>query len=69
MCCGPGSSLIVQIHYNNLAGDTIKLDCWYDNSEANQPIVDGQPKQPETVGWGEGTYDEMCLGVLYVAHE
>jgi hypothetical protein len=50
-------------------GDTIKLDCWYDNSEANQPIVDGQPKQPETVGWGEGTYDEMCLGVIYVAHK
>lgn len=50
-------------------GDTIKLDCWYDNSEANQPIVDGEPKQPETVGWGEGTYDEMCLGVIYVAHK
>jgi hypothetical protein len=50
-------------------GDTIKLDCWYDNSEANQPLVDGQPKQPETVGWGEGTYDEMCLGVIYVAHK
>jgi hypothetical protein len=50
-------------------GDTIKLDCWYDNSEANQPIVDGQPKQPETVGWGEGTFDEMCLGVIYVAHK
>ncbi len=50
-------------------GDTIELDCWYDNSEANQPIVDGQPKAPETVGWGEGTYDEMCLGVIYVSHK
>ena len=50
-------------------GDTIELDCWYDNSETNQPIVDGQPKVPETIGWGEGTYDEMCLGVIYVAHK
>jgi hypothetical protein len=50
-------------------GDTIELDCWYDNSAANQPLVDGQPKQPETVGWGEGTFDEMCLGVIYVAHK
>lgn len=48
-------------------GDTINLDCWYDNSADNQPIVDGQPKQPETVGWGDGTFDEMCLGVVYVA--
>ncbi|WP_146155689.1 monooxygenase [Enhygromyxa salina] len=51
------------------AGDTMQLDCWYDNTEANQPIVNGEPKQPETVGWGDGTFDEMCLGIIYVARK
>ena len=50
-------------------GDTMQLDCWYDNSAANQPIVDGEPKDPETVGWGDGTFDEMCLGVVYAARQ
>lgn len=50
-------------------GDSIHLQCWWDNSEANQPLVDGVPKQPVDVGWGEGTYDEMCLGVLLVARQ
>ncbi|PRP94442.1 hypothetical protein ENSA7_77760 [Enhygromyxa salina] len=51
------------------AGDTMQLDCWYDNTEANQPMVNGRPKQPETIGWGDGTYDEMCLGVVYAARK
>ncbi len=51
------------------SGDSIHLQCWWDNSAANQPLVDGVPKQPVDVGWGEGTYDEMCLGVLLVARQ
>jgi hypothetical protein len=50
-------------------GDAIQLDCYYDNSEANQPIVDGEPTVPATLGWGEGTLDEMCLGVIYAARK
>ncbi len=50
-------------------GDSLQLDCWYDNSEANQPIIDGEPKVPAPVGWGEGTLDEMCLGIIYVARK
>ena len=50
-------------------GDSMKLDCWYDNSAANQPLVDGEPKLPESIGWGEGTYDEMCLGGIYGARK
>lgn len=46
-------------------GDKVRLRCTYDNSAANQPIVDGTKKVPEDVTWGEGTLDEMCL--LYVA--
>jgi hypothetical protein len=51
------------------SGDAMQLDCWYDNSAANQPIIDGEPKQPETVEWGDGTLDEMCLGIIYVARK
>ena len=50
-------------------GDTMHLDCHYDNSAANQPLVDGVPKEPETIGWGDGTYDEMCLGIVYAARK
>lgn len=42
-------------------GDRITVECTYDNSLANQPDVNGSQKMPETVRWGEGTLDEMCL--------
>ena len=45
-------------------GDTIGLQCWWDNSAANQPIIDGEQVEPIDVAWGEGTRDEMCLGIL-----
>lgn len=48
--------------------DSLQLACEWDNSPSNQPIVDGQPREPVDVNWGEGTYDEMCLAVLY-AHK
>ncbi len=51
------------------AGDSIHLQCWWDNTAENQPLVDGVPKQPADAGWGEGTFDEMCLGVLLVARK
>ena len=47
-------------------GDEIRVRCTYDNSVANQPIVDGQQRVPEAVRWGEGTLDEMCLAYLVV---
>lgn len=45
-------------------GDSFKLDCIYDNSAQNQPIVNGEPREPQDVTWGEGSYDEMCLMYL-----
>jgi hypothetical protein len=45
-------------------GDKIRVQCTYDNSAANQPVVDGTKQPPMDVTWGEGTLDEMCL--LYV---
>jgi hypothetical protein len=48
-------------------GDTLRVTCRFDNSTSHQPIVNGKPLQPRYVLWGEGTTDEMCLGLLQVA--
>ena len=37
-------------------GDQLLLECQWDNLDNDQ-----------AVGWGDGTDDEMCLGILYVA--
>jgi len=42
-------------------GDELHLECHWDNSAANQST------DPKDVQWGEGTGDEMCLGVLLTA--
>lgn len=47
--------------------DALELSCEWDNSAENQPIVDGAVREPQDVTWGEGTFDEMCLGVVYVS--
>ncbi len=44
--------------------DEIELRCVYDNSAANQPVVDGAQIDPGPVQWGDGTLDEMCLDFL-----
>jgi hypothetical protein len=46
------------------AGSMVRVTCRYDNSPAKQPIIDGKALPPRYVVWGEGTTDEMCLGVL-----
>jgi hypothetical protein len=48
-------------------GDQLELDCHWDNSAANQPVVNGVRETPQNLNWGEGTDDEMCLGVFYVS--
>ena len=42
-------------------GDRIKLECWWDNTRANQDIVNGVQQEPSYIEWGDGTGDEMCL--------
>jgi hypothetical protein len=49
--------------------DTLRISCTWDNSAENQPVVGGAVIEPQDVQWGEGTTDEMCLGVLYVTGE
>jgi len=49
------------------ADDTLRLSCTWDNSEGNQPVIGGEILPSKDVEWGEGTTDEMCLGVAYVS--
>ncbi len=44
----------------------LAIDCEWDNSAGNQPVIGGELQEPRDVTWGEGTRDEMCLGILYV---
>jgi mono/diheme cytochrome c family protein len=48
-------------------GDTIRVTCTFDNSKVKQPLVNGKLLKPRYVLWGEGTTDEMCLGLLQAA--
>ncbi|MFL6038458.1 MAG: monooxygenase [Gaiellaceae bacterium] len=48
-------------------GDTIRVSCRFDNSKIKQPLVNGKLLKPRYVLWGEGTTDEMCLGLLQAA--
>jgi mono/diheme cytochrome c family protein len=48
-------------------GDTIRVTCKFDNSKIKQPLVNGKLLKPRYVLWGEGTTDEMCLGLLQAA--
>jgi hypothetical protein len=47
-------------------GDKLSIECHWDNTAANQPLVDGKQQVPKDVVWGEGTTDEMCLGTFYM---
>lgn len=46
-------------------GDTVRVTCRHDQSLRDLlPAFKGQPER--YVVWGEGTTDEMCLGILLV---
>ncbi len=46
-------------------GDTVRVTCEHDQSLRDSlPAFEGQPER--YVVWGEGTTDEMCLGMLLV---
>jgi hypothetical protein len=48
-------------------GDTLKVTCKHVQWLRDRlPAFEGQPDR--YVVWGEGTMDEMCLGILTVTH-
>ncbi len=49
--------------------DQIQLQCRWDNSAANQPVINGVQQRPKLVRWGERSTDEMCVGYLYVSEK
>jgi hypothetical protein len=46
-------------------GDSLSIECHFDNSGARQPLINGNPAPVTDVNWGETTEDEMCLGLFY----
>jgi hypothetical protein len=49
-----------------LPGDHLRVECDFDNSPANQAIVNGEQLEPRDMDFGEGSYDEMCVAAFYV---
>ena len=45
------------------AGDTIRVECTFDPT-LRQKIPQLKSLAPRYITWGEGSSDEMCLGVL-----
>jgi hypothetical protein len=46
------------------AGDVVRVTCRHDATKRHHG--EGVPRTPRYVLWGEGTTDEMCLGILQV---
>ncbi len=47
------------------AGDRLNISCSFDNALEDQPTEDGAPAEPRDITWGEDTYDEMCMAIVY----
>jgi len=48
-------------------GDSIELQCVWNNSDENQLSIDGTRREARDVSWGEGTSDEMCVVNLLIS--
>lgn len=46
-------------------GDTVHLECTFDNLQADEPVINGAAMTSAPLRWGEKTTDEMCLNYLY----
>ncbi len=49
-------------------GDQLAIECHWNNSQENQPMVDGTPRVPRDLNWGPNTDDEMCIAGVYLTH-
>ena len=50
-------------------GDQLEVSCTWDNTQANQPLIDGMQAMAVDRNWGARTQDEMCVGGIYVTEE
>ena len=60
------SSTVLKSPVRLKAGDTVRVVCTFDPT-LRQKLPELKKLPPRYVTWGEGTSDEMCLGVLGVA--
>jgi len=44
--------------------DQIRVDCTWDNSAEYRAQVGAIPAEPIDMGWGDGSFDEMCVALL-----
>jgi mono/diheme cytochrome c family protein len=44
----------------------VRTTCVWDNTAANQPLVNQMQLQPRNVAFGEGSFEEMCLHYLWL---
>lgn len=47
-------------------GDQLSVQCTFDNTAENQPVVNGVKVTPKDRNWGARTEDEMCVGGILV---
>jgi hypothetical protein len=48
------------------ASDSVHIECDYDNTADNQPVINGMRTPVRTVTFGEKTLNEMCLHYLWL---
>jgi hypothetical protein len=60
------SSTILKTPIAVKAGDTIRVECTFDPT-LRQQIPQLKTLEPRYITWGEGSSDEMCLGVIAAA--
>lgn len=51
------------------SSDMFVADCVFDNSPANQPVIDGVKQQPRDLKFGERSIDEMCEHYIWLRFE
>lgn len=51
------------------ADDTFTASCTYDNSAANQPVINGVKQTSKAVAFGERSTDEMCEHYIWLRFE
>jgi len=61
------SSTVLETPIAVTAGDTIRVECTFDPT-LRQKIPQLKSLEPRYVTWGEGSSDEMCLGVIASAN-
>ena len=46
--------------------DSVHIECNYDNTASNQPVLNGMRTPVMPLSWGEKTLDEMCLHYVWL---